>query len=111
MPGPESMEHVWHLERHLGRFAGREGLRVLEAVAKLSPERLSPYELLITAHPDASRVGGRIGKVGRINIDQLYHPIGIGSRSRNVERGFERPRDRHVMLQRLCLVNQNVGAR
>src|SRR3984957_3559094 len=47
---PNSMVHVLHMEIDFFYFAGRERLRLLETMAKLSPERLAAHQLLISTH-------------------------------------------------------------
>src|SRR5207245_10196985 len=59
MAAAESVENVRHREFDLRHFARFKWLRFLETLAKLAAEHVSPHELLVTAHPNVSRI--RVG--------------------------------------------------
>src|SRR6516164_10832727 len=92
---------------------------MLKAVAELTAERLSPHELLVIAHAfnRKGHVGlllSRIGLigliVGRVDIDQLYHKVGVGAGSRYMQVRADWTSDGDIRGQDSRLIHENVRA-
>ena len=54
------------------------------------------------------RIRIRIREIAGVNVHQLDHPVGIGAGGRDVQRGFERPGECEVFLQRFGFIHQHV---
>ena len=98
----EAVADVRQREVDRCRLVGHEGLGVLEGVAKLPTERLHAHELLVATHLEALRIGHQVGKVRGVDVDD--DKVGVSATRRDLERGAERPDDRHVGLEHVGLV-------
>ena len=80
MSGKERVVLVQKVELDLCNFARDERHRVLVTISELAPEHVPCQHHLVVAHSNASRIRLRVGSIGRINIDELHHPVRVGSR-------------------------------
>ena len=54
------------------------------------------------------RFGLRLRIIGRVNVDELHHEIGIRAGGGNEQARGNRTRNRHILFQRFRLVHQNI---
>src|SRR3954465_7124959 len=104
MTAAEGMKDIRHAEFNLRHLAWFEWFRFLEAVPELPAKNVSPHELLIPTHGHVGRIGGRVGEVTGVNVDEFYHPICVRARRRNVKGSVKRPGEGQILLERFCLI-------
>ena len=104
------MRHVRHGELDNGDFARLERLGFRHAVAEFAAERFAAHQLLVATHPHAGRVRFRIRKIVGVDVDQLHDPVRVGAGGAHMQFDFDRPRDVHILLQHIPLVDEHIGA-
>ncbi len=72
---------------------GTKGVGCSRLVAEFAAHHLCADELLIAAHDELARVGSRLGRIVRIDVDQLHDPVGVGAARRDIELGRDRTGD------------------
>ena len=80
------------------------------ALAVLRTHHLPRHQHLEMSHAGARRIGRVVGHVAGKDVDQLHDPVGVGAAGGGLERGDDRSDDRHVLGERLALVDQHVRA-
>ena len=90
-------------------LTGNEGLGVGIAVTKLAANHITGQEHLKSPHAHLVGIGLVVRGVIGIHIDQLDHPIRVGSRGGDVQIRHNGTGNTYLFLQHLALVDQNVG--
>jgi len=102
--GPEGVVHLAQFILDGFDLARHERFGLFIAVAELATQRIAAHQLLEAAEAHCGRaniaapLGCRAWEAGRVDIDQLDDPVGVGATGRHEQLGRDRPGNRHVFF-------------
>ncbi len=117
MTAPEGVVHLAQFILDGLDLARHEWFGLFIAVAELAAQRIAAHQLLEATQAYRGRADiaaplpCRAREAGRVDIDQLDDPVGIGPTRGDEQLGRDRPGNRHILFQHGALVHQHVGPR